>query len=165
LRDVAEQWRADNPVKGIERYDEQKRDRWLSDDELRLLCAALDEHPNARAANAVRLQLLTGARLGEVLASRKEDFDLGRGIWTKPAHQTKQKRTEHVPLSAQAVALVALIIERSKLSTTIPRQQAWSALTRDQEILERRFAPGWPHQLSPARQPAHVCVASRFQRP
>ena len=104
-------WRVDNPAKGIQRYHEEKRDRWLSDDELRRLCTALDEHPNARAADAVRLQLLTGARLGEVLGSRKEDFDLGRGVWTKPAHQTKQKRTEHLPLSAQALALVESIVE------------------------------------------------------
>jgi integrase len=106
-------WRADNPAKGIQRYDEEKRDRWLSDDELRRLCAALDEHQSARAANAVRLQLLTGARLGEVLGSHKTDFDLERGVWTKPSHQTKQKRTEHLPLSAQALALVAPIIEVS----------------------------------------------------
>ena len=106
-------WRPDNPAKGIERYQEQKRERWLSDEELRHLCAVLDEHPNTRAANAVRLQLLTGARLGEVLTSRKDDFDLHRGIWTKPSHQTKQKRTEHLPLSAQALILVTLIIETS----------------------------------------------------
>jgi integrase len=104
-------WRLDNPAKGIERYEEQKRERWLSDEELRHLCAVLDEHPNTRAANAVRLQLLTGSRLGEVLTSRKEDFDLHHGIWTKPSHQTKQKRTEHLPLSAQALALIASIIE------------------------------------------------------
>jgi integrase len=67
-------WRPDNPAKGVERYEEQKRDRWLSDDELRRLCKVLEEHTNTRAANAVRLQLLTGARLGEVLSSRKEDF-------------------------------------------------------------------------------------------
>jgi integrase len=104
-------WRPDNPAKGIERYDEQKRDRWLSDTELRRLCTALDEHPNAREANAIRLQLLTGARLGEVLGSRKEDFDRERGVWTKPAHQTKQKRTEHLPLSAQALTVVTSSIE------------------------------------------------------
>ena len=104
-------WRSDNPAKGIERYQEHQRDRWLSDDELGRLCSVLDEHPNVRAANAVRLQLLTGARLGEVLASRKDDFDLQRGVWTKPSHQTKQKRTEHTPLSAQATALIASIIE------------------------------------------------------
>ena len=106
-------WRPDNPAKGIERYEEQKRDRWLSDDELRRLCAVLEDHPNKRAANAVRLQLLTGARLGEILCSRKEDFDLRRGVWTKPSHQTKQKRTEHLPLSAQATGLTASIIETS----------------------------------------------------
>ena len=106
-------WRPDNPAKGVERYEEQKRDRWLSDDELRRLCKVLDEHTNTRAANAVRLQLLTGARLGEVLSSRKEDFDLDRGVWTKPSHQTKQKRTEYLPLGAQALALVTSIIETS----------------------------------------------------
>ena len=38
-------------------------------------------------------------------------FDLGRGVWRKPAHQTKQKRTEHLPLSEQGAALVASILE------------------------------------------------------
>src|SRR6202023_953729 len=32
---------------------------------------------------------------------------------TKPSHQTKQKRTEHLPLSAQALALIASTIETS----------------------------------------------------
>jgi integrase len=126
-------WRSDNPAKGIERYDEQKRDRWLSDTELRRLCNVLDEHPNTRAANAVRLQLLTGARLGEVLSSRKEDFDLHCGVWTKPAHQTKQKRTEHLPLSAQALALVTSIIETGDL----------------------------PHFWSPETNPVSRCARSR----
>ena len=71
------------------------------------------EHPNTRAANVVRLQLLTGAQLGEVLSSRKEDFDLQRGVWTKPSHRTKQRRTEHIPLSAQALVLIASIVETS----------------------------------------------------
>jgi integrase len=106
-------WRTDNPVKGIKRYDEEKRDRWLCDDELKQLCEVLDAHPNQRAANAVRLQLLTGARMGEVLGAKKIDFDLERGVWRKPSHQTKQKRTEHLPLSAEAVSLVASLIKGS----------------------------------------------------
>jgi integrase len=109
-------WRTDNPLKGIKRYDEDKRDRWLQDDELRQLCAVLDAHPNQRACNAVRLQLLTGARLGEVLNARWADFDLDRGVWTRPSHQTKQKRTEHLPLSPQAVALVASMLDQSEAS-------------------------------------------------
>ena len=143
-------WRPDNPARGVERYQEQKRERWLSDEELRRLCAVLDEHPNTRAANAVRLQLLTGARLGEVLTSRKEDFDLHRGIWTKPSHQTKQKRTEHLPLSAQALILVTLIIETSDAGSPFlfpgnrPGQplreirKFWSAVMRKAEIANYR---------------------------
>jgi integrase len=107
------EWRRDNPVKGIGRYEEEKRDRWLSDEELRRLCAILDHHPNQRAANAVLLQLLTGARPGEVLSAKKQDFNLERGVWRKPSQQTKQKRTEHLPLSEQGAALVASIIAGS----------------------------------------------------
>jgi integrase len=77
-------------VKGIKRYEEEKRDRWLRDDELKRLCEILERHPNQRAAKAVLLQLLTGARMGEVLKAKKEDFDLERGVWRKPSHQTKQ---------------------------------------------------------------------------
>lgn len=52
-------WRSDNPVKGIERFQEKRRERWLSDDELSRLLAVLANHQNQRAANAVRFQLLT----------------------------------------------------------------------------------------------------------
>lgn len=99
-------WRSDNPVKGIERYQEERRERWLSDDELRRLMHALADHSNERAANAVRLQLLTGARIGEVLSARWSDIDFERGVWIKPSHHTKQKRTEHLPLSAPARVLL-----------------------------------------------------------
>jgi integrase len=100
-------WRMDNPAKGIERYQEERRERWLSDQELRTLLAALAHHPNQRAANAVRFQVLTGARIGEVLQTRWSDIDFDRGLWVKPSHHTKQKRTEHLPLSGPALALLA----------------------------------------------------------
>lgn len=99
-------YRPNNPAKGIAKFHEEKRDRWLSDDELARLLLALDDHPNQVAANAIRLQLLTGARIGEVLLARWENFDLDRGVWTKPSHHTKQKRTEHLPLSASALELL-----------------------------------------------------------
>jgi len=100
------EYRANNPAKGIAKFHEEKRDRWLSDDELARLLDALDDNPNQVAANAIRLQLLTGARIGEVLSARWENFDLDRGIWTKPSHHTKQKRTEHLPLSSSAMELL-----------------------------------------------------------
>lgn len=99
-------YRSNNPAKGIAKFHEEKRDRWLSDDELSRLLAALDVHPNQIAANAIRLQLLTGARIGEVLSARWEDFDFDRAVWTKPSHHTKQKKKEHLPLSAHALELL-----------------------------------------------------------
>ena len=105
-------WRSDNPVKGIERFQEERRERWLSDRELSQLLSVLIAHPNERAANAVRLQLLTGARLGEVLKARWSDFDLERGVWTKPSHHTKQKRTEHIPLSGPTLTLLTDMREK-----------------------------------------------------
>ena len=104
---VAWGWRGDNPAKGIPRYHEDRRERWLSSEELARLWSVLEAHPNQRAANAVKLMVLTGARRGEVLSATWDQFDLDRGVWTKPSHHTKEKRTEHVPLSKLALALLA----------------------------------------------------------
>lgn len=104
---VAWAWRVDNPVTGIEKFQEERRDHWLRKEELQRLVAVLDRHPNQRVANVVRLLILTGARKSEVMGATWDQFDLERGVWTKPAHTTKQRRTEHIPLSGQAVTLLA----------------------------------------------------------
>lgn len=104
-------WRDDNPCEGVPKFREEKRERWLSTQEIERLCEALDEHPNQSIASAIRLMLLTGARRGETLTARWEDFNLELGIWTKPSHHTKQKRTEHVPLSPPAVQLLVSMKE------------------------------------------------------
>ena len=100
-------WRDDNPVKGIERNQEERRYRYLTGDELRRLTEALAVHPSQQAANAVRLLLLTGARRGEALAATWDQFDLATGIWIKPSSHTKQNREHRVPLSAPARQLLA----------------------------------------------------------
>lgn len=107
------EWRNNNPVKGIQRYHEEPRDRWLPDDELNRLLAALLDHPNRRAATVLKFHLLTGARIGEVLSARWDDIDFDRGVWTKPSHHTKQKRKEHLPLSGPALALLSDMRSRS----------------------------------------------------
>ena len=103
---VAWEWREHNPVLGIPKYQEEKRDRWLKEEELKRLTAVLSQHPNQRGANVIRLLILTGARKAEALNATWDQFDLERGEWTKPAHTTKQKRTEHVPLSDAAIVLL-----------------------------------------------------------
>ena len=105
-------WRSDNPVTGIEKFQEQKRERWLQEDELKRLSDVLNAHPNQKCAAIIRLLLLTGARKSEVLNLTWDQIDLKRGVWTKPAHTTKQKRTEHVPLSAEALTVLQEVSEQ-----------------------------------------------------
>jgi integrase len=101
--------RADNPAKGIERNAEQPRERYLSDSEIEALKRALVAHADRQAADVIWLLVLTGARKGEVLSMKWADLDLVVGSWTKPASTTKQKRTHRVPLSPNALELLAAI--------------------------------------------------------
>jgi integrase len=99
-------WSSENPARGVDRYQEHRRERWLQDDELKRLQIALDKYKDQRAANAIRLIALTGSRKSEVLQATWSEFDLERGVWTKPSHHTKQKKLEHVPLSSAALDLL-----------------------------------------------------------
>jgi integrase len=114
---VKRKWRIDNPAKGVKKFHEEKRERFLTIEEIQRFREALDDYPNQSkneaskavrlaAANALRMLLLTGSRAGEVLKARWEEFDLDRGVWTKPSHHTKQKKTEHIPLSEPALELL-----------------------------------------------------------
>jgi integrase len=108
---LAERWgwipKGSNPAQGIERNQEVKRHRYLAADELERLTEALAKHPDQHAANIIRLLLLTGARRGEVLAARWDQFDLTIGVWVKPGATTKQKTDHRVPLSAPARRLLS----------------------------------------------------------
>ena len=63
-----------------------------------------------KAANVVRLCLLTGCRVGEALGASLDQFDLSAGVWTKPSAETKQKSEHRVPLGKAAVMLVKDIL-------------------------------------------------------
>jgi integrase len=107
---MKEGWRGDNPAKGgkggVVRFHEEAKERWLSGDEIRQLLTALDEYPDQGAADAIRLLMFTGSREGEVLKAEWDQFDLRRGVWTKPSHHTKQQRTERVPLNHAAMEVL-----------------------------------------------------------
>ena len=103
---IAHKWITENPAKGIKKFEEAKRERWLTVEELQKFREALDKYRDQSAANVLRLLLLTGSRASEALKACWEEFDLQRGVWTKPSHHTKQKKIEHVPLSAPALKLL-----------------------------------------------------------
>ena len=93
-----------NPAQGIDDYKEQKRDRWVSADELPRLAQAINEEPNASARAALWLYLLTGARKTELLTAQWADVDWTRAELRLP--DTKAGRVHYIPLSPPAVALL-----------------------------------------------------------
>ena len=125
---------ADNPAKGIERNREQKSERFLTTSELARLGAALAEgavdglpydvdesKPKAKhapkadkrrtrldpfAVAAIRLLILTGARLREILNSKWSQVDLERGVIFLADSKTGKKS---LYLSAAAQAVLASI--------------------------------------------------------
>jgi integrase len=137
-------WRSDNPCRGIERNQEQKRRRYLSGDELARLTVALAAHRDQQAANIVRLLLLTGARRGEVLAAEWNQFDLETGTWSKPGATTKQKTDHIIPLSAPVRQLLAdRLKERDRSEYLFPGRlgghrrdikDAWAAICKSAGI-------------------------------
>jgi integrase len=139
-------------VKGVERNQEGKRQRYLTGAELARLTTALAELPDQGAANAIRLLLLTGARRGELLAAKWPDFDLKAGVWIKPGATTKQKTTHRVPLSKAAVALLKDMYElapakavylfpppEGKTPHRLDLDDAWGALRKAANIPDARL--------------------------
>ena len=75
--------RPDNPVKGIKRFPEVRRDRYYSADELRRIHETLTECERNKTVRsgvilAIRLLALTGCRLGEIIRLRWSDVDFAR---------------------------------------------------------------------------------------
>ena len=102
-----------NPCQHIEKFKEVARERMLSTDELARLGDALAGHRGSPyVIAAVKLLVLTGARLSEVLALRWECVDFQRGEARLPDSKTGVK-TIHLPPPALAVLADLPRVERN----------------------------------------------------
>ncbi|MGD9740737.1 MAG: tyrosine-type recombinase/integrase [Bauldia sp.] len=95
----------EHPARGITKFGETKRQRYLSLEELTAFGGALTDLEAARnispwAAAALRLLVLTGARSGEILSLTWPMVDLGHARLNLPTSKTGQKS---IALSSAAV--------------------------------------------------------------
>ncbi len=85
-----------NPCKGIKKFSESKRERYLSKEELGRLGKALNEAESTGkisvyAAAAIRLLILTGARRSEILTLKWEYIDHEKQVIRLPDSKTGPK--------------------------------------------------------------------------
>ena len=122
-----------NPARGIEKYPESRRERFLAVEELERIGAAIraaetvgiawdvdETSPSAKhvpknnrrtiigphAAAALRLLIFTGARLREILHLRWTHVDFERGLLLLPDSKTGRKT---IILNAPALAILAAL--------------------------------------------------------
>lgn len=95
---------ADNPARGIEKYKENKRTRWVTPEEMPKLICSINEYPNIYARGAFLLFLFTGCRKSELLTAKWEYVDFERRQLNLP--DTKSGEALHLPLSNAAIEIL-----------------------------------------------------------
>lgn len=126
---LAELWelrpQGSNPCNGVAANAERKRRRYLSSDELQRLLAALDSFATAgvrwRFAQLVRLLLLTGCRINELMAAEWSWLDEQAARLTLPpeAHKTGGNGSERIVHLPPAAVLILRELRRETNSRWI----------------------------------------------
>lgn len=96
----------ENPAKGVKRYSEQSRDRYLDEGELPRFLKAVGKDRDQNFRDLFKLLLFTGQRRGNVCSMRWDEIDLARKVWTIPAEKFKTGKAVQVPLAEQAVDIL-----------------------------------------------------------
>lgn len=125
-----------NPCRGVKKYKETKRERFLSVEELGRLGAALkDEESLAPSAVAcVRLLALTGCRLSEIQKLKWEHVDFTRNMLRLPDSKTGRKT---VYLGDAAITVLKAIPRLAKNAYVITGQIEGQYLTDMQKPWRR----------------------------
>lgn len=130
-------WRTDgNPCRHIKKYRIRERETILSPQEIQRLDATMTEMVEERAiqksmADLIRLLLITGCRLNEIMSSKQAWIDRDRSLLLLPDSKVGQRR---IPLSEAAMEIINGIEEGEWL---IPGRIAGEHLMHPQGIWKR----------------------------
>ena len=140
---------ADNPARGIERFEEHVRTRRLNADELGRLWKALDAAEGSLWADFFKILILTGARRDALCSMRWQDLDLASGVWVVPATWSKNRREMAIPLTNLAVTVLqrrqkcrtrSLWVwpsAEAKVGHVVNPEKPWRAFLKAADIRER----------------------------
>lgn len=122
---------AEHPARGIPKYEENERRRYLALDEIAAFGVALKEFEDERsvspwAAAALRLLILTGARSGEILNLKWDYIDFSASELNLPTSKTGAKT---IKLSSAAVQILRSIPRIDGVDWVIPGRRHGQRMT------------------------------------
>ncbi|MBK8305528.1 MAG: tyrosine-type recombinase/integrase [Gammaproteobacteria bacterium] len=146
---LAVQWEMldKNPVAKVPLFREDNRlERYLTDDELNRLLLALRTSKARMVSNAMLFLLATGARLNEALQTRWEHIDKANRTWRIPAANSKSKRVRSVPLNDAALEVLTNLGTEGKNEYLFINTKTKEPLTVVNTVWGRiRIAAGLPN--------------------
>ncbi len=116
-------WKGENPVKGIKKFKEFTRDRFIQPDELPRFFKALAEEENQVAQHYIYISLYTGARKANVLAMRWDEINFTSKEWRIP--KTKNGESLSLPLISEAIGLLKIRKKENQKLELSDLQNQW----------------------------------------
>ncbi len=144
-----EEWdkfKGKSPCKGISKFKEQSRERFITSEELPRIFDALINTQNETFVEFVLLSLFTGARRENVLSMRWQDFNFEASYWTVPSELSKNGSPLILSLSTKAIKILQerklrvgtenafVFPARSKSGYMSAPKKQWAKLLEDAEI-------------------------------
>lgn len=135
---------------------ENRKERILNDTEIKAFWFGLDKASMSELTRlALKLQLITAQRKGEIVSAEWSEFDLGKCWWEIPGAKTKNGNPHRVPLSPLAISILQKakkLSDKSKWLFPSPKENMHmtgaaidKALRRNQQVFDTE--PATPHDL------------------
>ena len=98
--------KTENPCRGVKKFKEISRDRFLSGEELARFFEALDLSESETFKDFILLALFIGARKSNVLSMRWRDIDFERNVWKIPGELSKNGEPMQIPLGPDVLDIL-----------------------------------------------------------
>jgi len=151
---------------GVKRFREEERQGWqteLSDEQFAALDRAITYYNDRdigrpitdcerESGEAIRLLILNGSRMMQIVAAGWDEFELKRGLWWRPSRSNKSKKPERVVLSDATLIVLRRMKERATGPYLFPGRfgdaprttirRPWVQICRAAGLAEEYAVPG-----------------------
>jgi integrase len=127
-------------------FEDNKKENYLSDDELNKLLTVLHSDPNHMASRIALFLLSTGCRLNEALSAKWSDVDMEKRAFTVRASNSKSKKLRSVPLNKSAIDVLNQMAAEGEFEYVFHNKLTEKPMTSINRTWNRlRIRAGLPH--------------------